>query len=166
MKLSRFVIVLALVTAAAVLIPLRRARAAFAPCEAAHRTTPPPRGSMRRRPTRPAPPTVQVPSQRQDVSASTTTSAPRVGKARRRCVTSAATARDATRHAATPSGQSLTKASGHVAPGGDAGDCVVDAAPLHSRQDQVSSPIPAPTATAVTQAVSDVPKPPPKQASL
>src|SRR5690349_1285613 len=49
MKFSRSLIVLALVTAAAVLIPLRRARAAFAPVAMAPGATPAPRGSLRRR---------------------------------------------------------------------------------------------------------------------
>jgi hypothetical protein len=166
MKLSRSLIVLALVTAAAVLIPLRRARAAFAPCAAVAGTTPAPRGSMRRRPSRPSPvPRVQPPAHRQDVSVSTTTATPRVGKARRRGVTDAP-ARDAARQAAAHCGLSVTKAPGHDAPGGDAGDCVVDAAPRPSRQDQVSSRVPTSRAAAATQAVADVPKPPPKQAAL
>ena len=171
MNLSRSLIVLALVTAAAVLIPLRRARAAFAPCAAVPGATPAPRGSMRRRPNRPiALPKVQPPAPRQDLNASTTSTAPRVGKARRRSVTSGPrhnATRDATRHATGHSCcPSVTKASAHDAPGGDAGDCVVETAPRAWRQERVSSRISTSRAAAVTQAVADVPKPPPKQACL
>jgi hypothetical protein len=170
-------IIFAIVFAAAVLVPLRKARGAFGPHSALPGLTSAPRVSMRRRPSRPRPDSRTEPgvllrdfatcAAAQGTAVSTTVrtasgkpqAAGRVRLARR--FRGAHSTHSTPPHSTLKRPSSVSQDSGRTH-GHHDGDRILDRVGCPSRHDQVSTPSPAPRSVAAQQAVGDIPDPPPK----